>query len=50
MVIGVLKLKIDMLGILNETRINEVLEKGVVGRLGYTDGRRIFIIPISYFL
>jgi nitroimidazol reductase NimA-like FMN-containing flavoprotein (pyridoxamine 5'-phosphate oxidase superfamily) len=38
-----------MQGILNETRINEVLENSIVGRLGYTNGERIFIIPISYF-
>jgi nitroimidazol reductase NimA-like FMN-containing flavoprotein (pyridoxamine 5'-phosphate oxidase superfamily) len=37
-----------MLGIMNETMINDVLEKSIVGRLGYTDGRRIFIVPISY--
>lgn len=28
--------------------INEVLENSIVGRLGYTDGHRVFIIPISY--
>lgn len=38
-----------MLGILNETRIDEILENGIVGRLGYSDGGRIFIVPISYF-
>lgn len=37
-----------MLGILSEEIMQEVLETGMVGRLGYTDGHKIFIIPISY--
>jgi nitroimidazol reductase NimA-like FMN-containing flavoprotein (pyridoxamine 5'-phosphate oxidase superfamily) len=37
-----------MLGILNEPMINDVLESNIIGRLGYTDGHRIYIIPISY--
>lgn len=37
-----------MVGILNDQKINEVLESNIVGRLGYTDGHRIYIIPISY--
>lgn len=37
-----------MLGILSEETMNNVLETNIIGRLGYTDGHRIFIIPISY--
>lgn len=37
-----------MVGRLNELMIDEVLEENIIGRLGYTDGHRIFIIPISY--
>lgn len=38
-----------MLGILDDQKINDVLESNIVGRLGYTDGHRIYIIPISYY-
>lgn len=37
-----------MLGILNEQRIYDLLENSIIGRLGYTDGHRIYIIPISF--
>jgi nitroimidazol reductase NimA-like FMN-containing flavoprotein (pyridoxamine 5'-phosphate oxidase superfamily) len=37
-----------MLGILDESQINKVLKSCIVGRLGYTDGEKIFIVPISY--
>lgn len=37
-----------MTGILNDQMINEVLENNIVGRLGYSDGPKIYIIPISY--
>lgn len=39
-----------MLGTLSEPVIDEILENSIIGRLGYTDGHRIFVIPISYFL
>lgn len=38
-----------MMGILNDQMINDVLENSIVGRLGYSDGQRIFIVPISYY-
>lgn len=37
-----------MVGVLSDSMIYEVLENNIIGRLGYTDGHRIFIIPISY--
>lgn len=37
-----------MLGILNEYQTGEVLEKNAIGRLGYTDGVNIYVIPITY--
>lgn len=37
-----------MIGLLNEEMMDEVLEKSIVGRLGYTDGHKIYIIPISF--
>jgi nitroimidazol reductase NimA-like FMN-containing flavoprotein (pyridoxamine 5'-phosphate oxidase superfamily) len=37
-----------MLGILSNSMIDEVLESNIVGRLGYSDGNKIYIIPISY--
>lgn len=37
-----------MTGLLNEDMMDEVLERSIVGRLGYTDSHKIYIIPISY--
>lgn len=37
-----------MLGILNEQQVDEVLEKNITGRIGCTDGKMVYIIPITY--
>lgn len=37
-----------MLGILKEDTIEKILEKNVVGRIGFSDKERIFIIPVTY--
>lgn len=37
-----------MLGELNETQINNILSSQVVGRLACTDGKRPYIIPLTY--
>ncbi len=37
-----------MLGILNEMQINNILASQVVGRLGCTDGKQPYIIPVTY--
>lgn len=37
-----------MLGQLTENEIVDVLEKGTVGRIGCTDGNRIYIVPVTY--
>jgi len=37
-----------MTGLLDEEMMDELLERSIVGRLGYTDGHKIYIIPISY--
>lgn len=37
-----------MLGKLNETEIEALLERNVLGRLGCTDGETVYVIPINY--
>lgn len=37
-----------MLGELNETQINNVLSSQVLGRLACTDGRKPYIVPVTY--
>src|SRR5690242_16156049 len=39
---------IIMLGILNEKQVEEVLEKSVMGRIGCTDGKIVYILPVTY--
>lgn len=37
-----------MLGVLNEKEIEDVLVRNVTGRIGCTDGQRIYVVPVSY--
>ena len=37
-----------MLGILTMQEIERLLTKEVVGRIGCTDGQRVYVVPISY--
>ncbi|HEY6083485.1 MAG TPA: pyridoxamine 5'-phosphate oxidase family protein, partial [Chitinophagaceae bacterium] len=37
-----------MLGILKEQQVEEVLEKSVTGRIGCTDGKIVYILPVTY--
>jgi nitroimidazol reductase NimA-like FMN-containing flavoprotein (pyridoxamine 5'-phosphate oxidase superfamily) len=37
-----------MIGKLNETDIEALLERNVIGRLGCTDGETVYVIPINY--
>ena len=37
-----------MLGMLGEAEIEEVLQRGTVGRVGVWDGSRCHVVPISY--
>ena len=37
-----------MLGKLNNDEIDQVLENNVTGRIGCTDGKKVYIVPISY--
>lgn len=37
-----------MIGVLDEQAIDQILENNIVGRLGYRDGERMYIIPVSY--
>jgi len=39
-----------MNGILQDQAILRLLEANVTGRLGYTDGTRIYVVPVSYLL
>jgi uncharacterized protein len=38
-----------MLGILNDTDIESILARNVLGRLGCTDGETIYVVPINYY-
>ncbi|MEI3797112.1 hypothetical protein SAMN05660461_1033 [Chitinophaga ginsengisegetis] len=37
-----------MLGKLNLDQIDQVLAKNVTGRIGCTDGQKVYIVPVSY--
>ena len=37
-----------MLGELNDTQINNLLVSQAIGRIGYSDGKQPFIIPVTY--
>ena len=37
-----------MLGELNEEEIQQVLSANSIGRIGYTDGNEIYIVPVNY--
>jgi nitroimidazol reductase NimA-like FMN-containing flavoprotein (pyridoxamine 5'-phosphate oxidase superfamily) len=39
-----------MNGVLQDRAILGILEANVTGRLGYTDGTKIYVVPISYLL
>lgn len=38
-----------MIGVLDSQMKDHVLENNVIGRLGYMDGEKIYIIPVSYY-
>lgn len=37
-----------MLGKLNNSEIDQVLAHNIVGRIGCTDGKRVYIVPVNY--
>ena len=37
-----------MIGNLTEEEINEVLKENVVGRLGCSSGKKIYVVPVNY--
>jgi len=37
-----------MLGILSNSQINGILENNINGRIGFTDGKIVHIVPITY--
>ena len=37
-----------MVGILTNDQINQVLRTHLVGRIGYSDGAKLYVIPIAY--
>jgi hypothetical protein len=37
-----------MLGELNETQINNLLVSHAIGRIGFTDGKQPYIVPVTY--
>jgi uncharacterized protein len=37
-----------MLGVLTETQMNNLLTMQVVGRIGYSDGKKSYITPVTY--
>jgi len=37
-----------MLGILNTDQINNLLSSQVIGRIGCTDGKNVYIVPVTY--
>lgn len=39
-----------MTGALHPQAIEKILDANITGRLGYSDGERIYVIPISYLL
>jgi nitroimidazol reductase NimA-like FMN-containing flavoprotein (pyridoxamine 5'-phosphate oxidase superfamily) len=37
-----------MIGVLTRQEINEVLARCIVGRIGCSDGKRVYVVPINY--
>jgi len=37
-----------MLGVLSQKQIDELLTRNVTGRIGCSDGDRIYVVPVSY--
>ena len=37
-----------MLGSLNKDEINNILSSQILGRLGCTDGKKVYVVPITY--
>ncbi len=37
-----------MIGELNEEQIEEVLKENVLGRIGCTDGKKTYVVPVNY--
>jgi nitroimidazol reductase NimA-like FMN-containing flavoprotein (pyridoxamine 5'-phosphate oxidase superfamily) len=37
-----------MLGTLSSTEIEAILKRAVIGRIGYRDGERVWVVPITY--
>lgn len=37
-----------MLGTLNTDQINNILSSQVIGRLGCTDGKNVYVVPVTY--
>lgn len=37
-----------MLGNLNKDQINNILSSQVIGRLGCTDGKHVYVVPVTY--
>lgn len=37
-----------MIGTLTTQEINEVLTRGIVGRIGCSDGKKLYVVPINY--
>ena len=37
-----------MLGLLNAIQIEQLLSKEVIGRIGCSDGKMVYVVPISY--
>jgi nitroimidazol reductase NimA-like FMN-containing flavoprotein (pyridoxamine 5'-phosphate oxidase superfamily) len=37
-----------MIGKLDDQAMDEVLENNITGRIGYSDGTKIFVVPITY--
>jgi uncharacterized protein len=37
-----------MIGRLQEEEMNEVLQSNVLGRIGCTDGKKIYVVPVNY--
>jgi len=39
-----------MLGDLNEDEVAEILQSNMVGRIGCTDGEKVYVVPVSYII
>jgi uncharacterized protein len=38
-----------MLRVLNDQEIHQVLERGIIGRIGFTNRKKVFVLPVIYF-